>query len=125
MLNRFTEVAAIRAVRDELDGIIYGHSHVSMLKYSAKNIIANCGSWTLKEDRANAHSAIIETTGGQLELRQWPMMRRPKNHKNRQNIPLNEIVSRHRETIEILTMVHHLCCKPQLIIPYKPIHQSL
>lgn len=125
LLNRFTEAAAVRSVRDGLDGVIYGHSHVAMLKRRNGNMIANCGSWTLKEDRAMAHTAIVETVEGLFSLEHWPMMRREKKHPNLKNIPINEISSKHHETKEILRMVHKLCCKPLPKFNINPIHQSL
>lgn len=109
ILNRFTEAAAYRIIKDNYDGIMYGHSHVSMhIRRDGKNII-NCGSWTLKKKSANDfHTCVVEHHDGTTELVQWEMMRRKKSHPHTKNIEIDDITARHKETKQIIKMIYDI-----------------
>lgn len=112
MLNRFTEAAVNRVVKNNLDGIIYGHSHVAMHKTDNEKAIINCGSWTLKKkSETDYHTCVVENHDGSTELVQWNMMRRDKTHPHSENIAISDITARHRETIQIIRMIHDIWCK--------------
>ena len=107
-LKRRVHRVAVKRVKGEYDGIIFGHTHVATVEDMDGVTIANCGSWTLKESRMPHHTAIVEDEGGRLELVDWPMMRRPKGDAYRKNIEVADIRSHFRETRIIANLTHQL-----------------
>jgi UDP-2,3-diacylglucosamine pyrophosphatase LpxH len=99
---------AVKRVQDDYDGLIFGHTHYATLEDIEGTTIANCGSWTLKEDRAAHHTGIVEKEDGELELVEWPMMRRPKGHDARKNTDVADIRSHFRETRIVANLTHQL-----------------
>jgi len=105
-LERRVKKEAVKRIKDDYNGIIFGHTHVATLENIDDKIIANCGSWTLKEDRATHHTAIIEREDGVLEQAEWPMMRHAKDHPRRESIPLSQIKAKYKETRQIIYLIH-------------------
>lgn len=108
ILNRFTEAAARSIMDEDVDGLIYGHSHCSEIKLVDDQVLANCGSWTAKPKHSRHHTAIVETTYGDLELVKWAMARRAKNDPAMRSIPIDCVTARHPETTHLIRIVHAL-----------------
>ncbi len=70
LAERYSAAALRRTIREDADGIVFGHSHVPMLEDRGGRWLANCGAWTRAVD--GHHSAIAETPDGRLELLRWP-----------------------------------------------------
>lgn len=119
-LSNRLKKAAYKRVKNDFDGIIFGHTHNAMHEDYKGVLIANTGSFTLKEDRATHHTAIVENVDGAMEPIKIPMMRRAKNHPNKTCIDAFQMQSRHKETRQIAHFAHDLWCAPrkaQLMVP--------
>lgn len=65
-----TETRAVNAFKDKrLDAIVYGHSHVPVLKYAGSMLILNPGSPTDKRRQPQYTFAILRITGSGLEAK--------------------------------------------------------
>lgn len=70
LAERHANALLRRVLQDGADGIVFGHSHIPFLEHRNGRTLANCGGWTRGE--YGAHTAIVETTNGALELVRWP-----------------------------------------------------
>ena len=113
LLKAFTNAAIRRVLHDGYDGIVYGHSHVFQLIQRSEKIIANCGSFTLKEDNApdGKHTGLIETMDGQLQPIAWPMMRNKAQDKQLPSFHPHDISCEFPET-RVILWAAYLLWKP-------------
>jgi UDP-2,3-diacylglucosamine pyrophosphatase LpxH len=110
LLDRFTKAAAKKALKEDVDGIVYGHSHVAEYVERKGKIFANCGSWTAKARNAKHHTCIVEETDGSITLVKWPMMRPKAKPKN---IALRDIQAEFSETRHLIRVIHALWCQDE------------
>lgn len=102
---RYHSRALRRVVREGLDGIVFGHSHVPVLERRAGRLLANCGSWTAAKRPGGQHTAMIETLAGELQMLQWPVRR---SQGVAGSLAPDEVVTRHPDSLRIIRAIHAL-----------------
>lgn len=115
LLNRLMEASALRAMRENVDGVIYGHSHIPMLEDRKGKTIANCGSWIMsKKDHIEKirHTALLETGDGHLKLADYPA----SPFIDQTSLPPQDIHTIYPETRRIIQYVHALWCDPSILL---------
>lgn len=107
LLQRYHRAALRRVLRDGVDGIVFGHSHVPLLQECAGRTLANCGSWTSASGPGGHHTALVETLEGRLELIRWPERRDPAAGAVPSLAPA-EVTARHADTARVVRAIHAL-----------------
>jgi len=105
LADRYAAAAWRRTIREDADGIVFGHSHVPMLEDRGGRWLANCGAWTRAVD--GHHSAIAEASDGRLELLRWPATPTRTPALAPQAAPLRV---RHPDSARLIRHIHALWC---------------
>jgi UDP-2,3-diacylglucosamine pyrophosphatase LpxH len=117
LIGRFAETALLRAAAEDVDGIVCGHSHVAELRRQDGLTLANCGSWTGVEAEGARHSAVVETLAGELELIDWPTMRRPHGDPGMACLPPERPGATRADAAQLVRLVHALWPSPSPTLP--------
>lgn len=88
LAERHAHALLRRIIHDGADGMVFGHSHIPLLKNRSGRTLANCGGWTRGE--YGAHTAIAETAQGKLELLHWPASKRADTEHPTTNLQMQD-----------------------------------